>query len=346
MSEKGKNASVLIVCSLYIAHQLPLLALGEELVRRGHRVAVIGPVIEGVSTLPDIPLSKGMEFYHGGNVSEEYHRTEMSGLKNVTSLFMFLYNMSKTLRESSHENYLIPLRKAVDKLNSSDWDFIVADNVAVTILHYIMKEWDTDRVMMNFSPLPVLPAFAPPWTFPRGLTGFPENMNFKERFFNALRVPLETAAIWIFLSTSLAIPEEKQKTDLAAIASMGHAYPVLVNTVIGFDYPKTIMPLAHFVGPLLNSNPTPLSADLQQWLHKCRERSVIYISMGTTAELTGYLAREIIEGIPSQYRIVWSLRKSNQGILSGKLLLQCNCSAAMALHANMCYATSLLQISL
>ena len=144
LDEKGKNASVLLVCSLYIAHQLPLLALGEELVRRGHRVAVIGPVIEGVSTLPDIPLSKGMEFYHGGNISEKYHRTAMNGLKNVTSSLMFLYNASKTLKELSYDNFLIPLRKGVDKLNSSEWDFIVVDNVAVTILHYIMKEWDTE----------------------------------------------------------------------------------------------------------------------------------------------------------------------------------------------------------
>ena len=177
----------------------------------------------------------------------------------------------------------------------------------------------------------MLPAFAPPWSYPRGVSGLPENMNFKDRFFNTLLIPVEAAVLWAFLS-SLVIPEEKQNTDLDIISSMGHVYPVVVNTAIGFEYPKTIMPLAHFVGPLLNSDPTPLSADLQQWLHKCKERSVIYISMGTTAELTGYLAKEITEGIKDQYRIVWSLRKSNQGILSGKFF----CSAIVLLPWTLC----------
>ena len=64
------------------------------------------------------------------------------------------------------------MREAVDKLDPNEWDFVVADIVAVTLLHYIMKEWHTDRVMMNFSPLPLLSKFAPSWTFPHRFTWF------------------------------------------------------------------------------------------------------------------------------------------------------------------------------
>ena len=323
--EERSKISVLLVTTTFIAHQFPLFALGEELVSRGHRVAVVGPVVEGAPTLPDIPLSKGMEFYNGGTVSAEEYRGLMDGFKNNTNLLMLVYNLTQQTNRTS-VNYLIPLRKAVDELDPKEWDYVVADNAAVTILHYIARKWHTDKIMMNLSPMPIVPNFAPPWTFPRGFSRLSDDMNFKERFLNALLWLPEMLALSLYQSL-LAFPEEEQKTDLELLGSMGSVYPVLVDTVIGFEYPKTIMPLAHFVGPLLSSNPTSLSADLHKWLDKQPERSVIYISMGTSAELTSYLAGEIIEGIADQYRIVWSLRKSNQGILSGKLL----CSASVLL---------------
>ena len=139
-------------------------------------------------------------------------------------------------------------------------------------------------------------------------------MDFNQRYLNSLLYPTEVLAA-TFMSL-FGIPEEKQRTDLDVLTAGGTVYPVLVNTAIGFDFPKTAMPLVHYIGPLLSANPAPLSRDLQQWLQKCPEKSVVYISMGTSAELTSELASEIIAGT-NQYRIVWSLRKSNQGILPG-----------------------------
>ena len=274
---------------------------------------MVGPVVEGVSTLPDIPVSKGIEFYNGGNVSQKEYRGLMDAFKNNSNWITLIYNVSKALNLSS-ENYMITLRKTIDKLDPSEWDFVITDAPIVTVMHYIMKKWHTEKVIVNYSPLPMLPNFAPPWTSPRALSGFTDNMDFKQRFLNSLLYPVQALAI-AFVS-AFGVPEEAQKTDLDMLSAGGNAYPVLVNTAIGFDFPTTSMPLVHYIGPLLSGNPSPLSPDLQQWLQKCPEKSVVYISMGTSAELSSELASEILAGI-NQHRVVWSLRKSNQGILSG-----------------------------
>ena len=48
----SRKLSVLLIASMYIGHQFPLIALGEELVRRGHHVVMLGPVMEPQLILP------------------------------------------------------------------------------------------------------------------------------------------------------------------------------------------------------------------------------------------------------------------------------------------------------
>ena len=63
--------SVLLLASNYIGHQFPLLALGEELVSRGHRVAIIGPLIEGSTVLSNLSQDVGVEFINAGFISRK-----------------------------------------------------------------------------------------------------------------------------------------------------------------------------------------------------------------------------------------------------------------------------------
>ena len=39
------NLSVLLISNFYIGHQLPMVALGEELASRGHKAAILAPEI-------------------------------------------------------------------------------------------------------------------------------------------------------------------------------------------------------------------------------------------------------------------------------------------------------------
>lgn len=69
--EEKKRLSVLLLASSFIGHHFPLIALGEELVSRGHRVAVLGPLIEGSSVLSNLSQSVGIEFINAGFVDRK-----------------------------------------------------------------------------------------------------------------------------------------------------------------------------------------------------------------------------------------------------------------------------------
>jgi len=100
---------------------------------------------------------------------------------------------------------------------------------------------------------------------------------------------------------------------------VGLKSPVLFNTVVGFDYPKTILPLQHYVGPMFLKKQSPLAPDLSDWLEGRPDQSVVYISMGSTAELTPLQARALLEGVVAEtsYSVVWALRESNRYVLEG-----------------------------
>ena len=57
------------------------------------------------------------------------------GAKNV-DFFTFIFDKSKV--DPSLE-WVIKLRKAVDKLDPKRWDYVVVDNTLVVIMYYIMK---------------------------------------------------------------------------------------------------------------------------------------------------------------------------------------------------------------
>ena len=99
---------------------------------------------------------------------------------------------------------------------------------------------------------------------------------------------------------------------------LGTRAPHIIPTAIGFEYPRTISPLTHYVGPLLSKRPQAMPTELQRWLDSKADNSVILVSMGSVAHLTHEQARVIVETIWStNYSAVWSLRDRNRYILEG-----------------------------
>ena len=218
-------------------------------------------------------------------------------------------------KDEALPNFYTLLKDGVDKLNPHDWDYIVSDFAAVAIMYYIVREWKTDKIMLNVSPLGSLLGAPPPWPSPNMLTGLQENMSSRERLFNTVTGILLNVLFLPFANIAMGGGVVNVKGDF--FGDMGLSYPTLINTVFGFDYPKTRPPLVHYTGPLLLNCYPPLDSELLQWLKEKERRSIVYISMGSIAELTVELGRSILDGIPSNYSIVWSLRESNRNILEG-----------------------------
>ena len=96
----------------------------------------------------------------------------------------------------------------------------------------------------------------------------------------------------------------------------GWEYPVIVRTVIGLEYPRTISPLTEYVGPILSKLKKALPTDFSKWIQDKEDKSVIYISMGSLHHVTTDLAMALVNSTnQTEYSVVWSL--INQHVLSG-----------------------------
>ena len=309
-----KKLSVLLLASFSIGHQFPLIALGEELVRRGHNVTMMGPITEGSSVLPNLPESVGIKFIATSKVTQDPQRRMTQASKNSKNFLQLIWNLNLTSDDS--QDYLIEMWAKVDSMNGSEWDYVVTDIGVNMITQCIEKKWGP-KVMMNFSPLPVLLSIRPPWPHPYAFSTSSDKLTFKQRLTEVLFIgPLEylgfKIAAWI---TGNKIPS--CKVPLHMFDNLGIATPILFDTVIGFEYPKIIFPLQHYVGPILPKTPPPLGKDLLDWLRD--KESVVYISMGSTGDLTPQQAQGLLEGVMTNtnYSVVWALRKNNRDCLEG-----------------------------
>ena len=309
--------SVLLLTGIYIGHQFPLLALGEELVSRGHRVAIMGPLIEGSTVLSNLSQDVGVEFINAGFMSKRTLQASSRLGTNFNMLIRMVFGRQSPKEEDDVFDYVTMLKDGVDSLNAGDWNYVVADNAAVAIMYYIMQEWKTTNTMVNLSPLGAVFRVPPPWPSPMLTVPVPENMSFTERLVNTIFQVFFTNVMMPLLNRMSEGSLDVGIDRIDYYGNMGLSFPVLFNTVLGFDYPKTRPPLVHYTGPLLLKSYPPLDSELLQWLKEKDRYSVIYISMGTSAELTPHHGRSILNGIPNNYSIVWSLRESNRNILEG-----------------------------
>ena len=310
--DRSANLSVLLVSGPYVGHQFSMIALGEQLASRGHRVVLLAPTIEGSTFLTN--LTHGVEFISAGVVNKNAMEV-IAKMGTNSKVATFLRQL---FRRDASMQWAVMLRKAVDRLDSSEWDYVVVDNVASVIMYYIAKRWKTDKVMENMSPLLAPSASSPPWPSPSLISGLKENMSFRERISNEMY----HLFLLIVLPFVMRIPEAEEvlKLNEDYFSNAGVTHPVLLNTVLGFEYPRPLLPLMHYTGPLFMRSYPPLDPQLQRWLEDKENKSVVYISMGSMAELTPEQGRSILGGVmasPHNYSVVWALRQSNRNAIAG-----------------------------
>ena len=311
------NLSILFIHSIFPAHFFPLVALGAELVERGHQVTTLGPTVEGYEHLPKLAESHGMKF-----ISTEftprwvYDLMTQSGKHNDNVNFLtFMANMTYMMFNLSKNDDIVKnVKNILDKMNNSDYDYIVSDFASASLMYYVQKTWHTSKIMLVVTSIPMLPSFIIPWPYPKLFSPFTDNMSFYDRFLSTVvYYPIEKIAFLLF-SLLLKIDKQQSVYDFSEVIL---THPVLINTVIGFDWPKTILPLQHYIGPMLLETSPPLDSSLSHWLSKHSPNTdIIYISMGTTGEVNDIMAKAFTD-LSQDYVIVWSLRHSNRDILKG-----------------------------
>ena len=284
----------------------PTLAVGEELVRRGHNVTLIS------GRLSDKPESKirlmaeriGVHYLYNYDVATipQQHELKMSNIGNLARFVQGIINgMLKFWFEE------------LTQLDKEKWDVILFTDMLTTAAMCIHSQ-DKIPVILVGAAVQALFHTYPMWPWPQPLAGqLPEDLTFSERLKLALLGIAGPIGYKYLMVTSM---HDSLTTHCPSasyddlITGPGTSVPYIVPTAIGFEYSRSFMPLSHYVGPLLSKSPDPLPKDLEQWLEDKEERSVIYISMGSIINITEATGNAFIDGIlQTNYSAIWALRQ-------------------------------------
>ena len=305
--DKDIIMNVMMVSTPLSGHITPMINLGEELSNRGHNVTFFTPKLSWVDKSKRI-LENGMDLVYAGNMSigkmEFLHLHELAIASHDLSAF----------QEALHHQ-IDPIAKYIPKLNLSQWDIIVVDDFSSSVVACMAKKQGVSVMSLSprFDPIATW-LNHPPWTIPLSLVpGYREQMNFVERFTTTM-VTLFISIMGDSIQWKLFYPpsiREECKSIQYAPVTEGIEYPLMLSSVIGFEYARTISPLMHYVGPVYSKKQQSLPEDIEKWLNSQHPRQCILISMGSISEVTEEFAAEFIHAIEStNYSAIWTLRLS------------------------------------
>ena len=316
-----RGSSILLVCPPAAGHVLPLVRLGSELLNQGHRVYFCSTEVRGQNFTWELCESHGIKFISAGldpmSTSEFRQMTGLARkMSTVRTVFLAQSFMAHTQRVIV--NYL-------DHPSFKQWDITVFDFMLEAGGIYLSEKWGVP-VVFNSVTCSFTPMLLPMWPFPVLGTQYADNLSFLQRFYTAV-IALPIAYLVKFttvLQTRLALGYGDYPSISTLMSSgVGVNYPLFVDTVIGFEFARTRLPLVHYVGPLFSTKPGDEHIeDLQilKWLDSAgvHSRGVVIVSMGSIAHLTNDMARIIMTSLQStNYSVVWSLGASAKQILNG-----------------------------
>ena len=299
--------NILLVTVHLPGHAHSVLALGEELATRGHNVSICSMNGWGMK---DKAEYKGLNFVSAGqlgyNRSEWIILTEKVLYSNLLESFCGLMKMKSMLHVEGIVEYIV-------NNDISQWDVIIVEPFLVrsTPLPCIAKKnnitviGSTGKVIIERQP----------WSFPLFMSGLSHNLLFHGRMIT------EVVDIFSKLASNLPFIGNHPlcKEVFNWYPAEGWEFPLIVHTVMSFDYPRTVSPMTHYVGPVLSEQDIKrkLPDDIEKWLQHKEERSVIYISMGSLLRVSFDIAKALIDGtMNTNYSVLWSLNEPSQSVIA------------------------------
>lgn len=313
--QQAQPIKVLLISVPLAGHAYSVLAVGEELVRKGHNVTFCS--LENWFDMRAKSIERGINYLSAGKFnieSEIVMREILIEQKNgFASMNPLVYYQTLTDTFGMMNNFSEPIAKYLMlKENLHDFDIIVADQIHLALSCVASHEG------IPFVLIADVALGLSPWSHPPLFSRQSNDLDFLGRLRSSLSYTLQFIfgldVVFVFTHNGGIAASICEKTMLPFPI---HDYPILVRTVIGLDYPQGLLPLTQHVGPLLSQRNKSLSSDLSQWLENKEEKSVIYISMGSIVSVDVAIAKAFIEGIRNtKYSVIWSLSKANQDILS------------------------------
>ena len=319
--ERSKSLSILLLSLPLSGHLSVPVALGEELVRRGHRVTLCTTSVEGLPNKAESMATRaGINYMSAGKTSVSIAQI-VTDLEQRSRIYNSVYLQVRTLLDSiAMESKTIATFLQSGNHSLDQWDMIIATTLLTPYLSCVHHHTKIPSILLSIT-LQFQPHTLPPWPFPgtfMGDTG--DNMSFKERFLNSqFGIILNLLMKHVFMRNAKnALGHLCEKTTLEYMsAAPSQYYPQIVPTSIGFEFSRLVQPLTEYVGPILGQSVDPIPDDMLSWLDSKQDRTVIYVSMGSLINLSTSTGRAIAEGVMNtNYSTLWSLQESNRGFLS------------------------------
>ena len=308
-----KKLSILLLSSeVSTGHVVPVLAVGEELVRRGHTVSLCSTYVANKKDrLRKMAEKVGVSFMAAGPSSS----TGSTDLKeDKGGLGFALQKMQADVNTVS----AFLFAESIDETNLKHFDFVLYADLMHFVAMCINHRYNTPVLLIS-TMAEVYSDAEPSWPWPNTMAGdFSDNLSFWNRLRIFLIQSVLTPVMEIKLAAELSKPVLDYCPNMSSQLSPTPYFPAIYPTVIGFEYSRTIWPMSTYVGPLLTKSPDPLPEVLKRWLDAKRKRSVVYISMGSHINILKETGQAFIDGIlKTHYDAIWALRKENQDILEG-----------------------------
>ena len=310
-SPESRRLSVLLVAPPYSGHVIPFLALAEELVGRGHNVTLVSGATDFV--LKEAKrLRVNLWSISDGFVSPEelIEQAKEVSKKGAIPTVNHLVNSSVRFQEA--------LLKTIDNPAVESFDIIAGDASFTMSLVCFSQKWNVPAVNVWLS-LVAFPFDLYPWPFPCFLSGYTDDLTFFQRLHSTVSTQVLALVTRYTAPGTFKFAEGvcgHVNISVSQLLTFIHYLPQIVTTSFGFEFPRVLLPLTEYVGPIISRSPSPLTPDLAEWLGRREPGSVVYVSMGSTAILTAGEAESIVGGASrANLSVVWSLRRSNQHVL-------------------------------
>ena len=308
-NDNQRQLNVLMLTIQASGHTAIPLALGEELVQRGHNVTLCMSGDKYQAAAEKIGLS-----YKSNGPSHDFGQygvlaINQSGITVDAKVGMGIKKGSK----KEAENFLKMFEEG--QLDTK-WDVILATDFVAALLP-CLSEWQQVPVIMLHSGLQNYPHTFPSWPWSHiGLQLNTDYLTFWERcqyVAQSLIAPYMLSLVFNSVGAEEIESYCPGQTNTDLFTASGTRIPDIVPTVIGVEFSRTISPLTHYVGPILTDNPEPCEGELETWLNSKADSSVIFISMGSLTRVNKKMADAFIQAIKkTNYSIVWAIRKAEE----------------------------------